>query len=109
MPQTDTESQIAALRSDVARLQKQLSAQTADVYHDLRDRADSAVRSAMPGVKQAAGYVKSEGSALAETARQHPAGLSTVVALAGVVGLAVGFLLGASHQEPPPSRWRSWR
>ncbi|QRM53860.1 hypothetical protein [Sinorhizobium sp. BG8] len=102
---TDAQSQIAALRDDLARLHKQLADQGTDTYKGLNRRARHAFRAARPAVSNAADYVRSEGTAVADTARSHPAALSAIVVTSALAGLAVGFLLASATSEPPRRRY----
>lgn len=106
MASNDVQSQISALRAEIAQLQKDLGEQGAQAYETIRDRAGNAVEAARPAVRSATRYVKSEGAAVAQTARDHPAGLSTVVLTAGLAGVVIGYLLGSLESEPPRrQRW----
>ena len=106
MASNDVQSQISALRSEIAQLQKDLGEQGAQAYETIRDRAGNAVEAARPAVRSATKYVKAEGAAVAQTAREHPAALSTVVLTAGLAGVVIGYLLGSLESEPPRrQRW----
>lgn len=106
MASNDVQSQISALRDEIAQLQKDLADQGAQAYDTLRERAGNAVEAAKPAVRSAGKYVKSEGAAVAQAAREHPAALSTVVVTAGLAGMAIGYLLGVLQNEPPRrQRW----
>ena len=106
MASTDVQSQSSALRAEIATLQKDLSDRGSEAYETIRDRAGNAVDAARPAVRSATKYVRSEGAAVAQAAREHPAGLSTVVLAAGLAGVVLGYLLGSLENEPPRrQRW----
>ena len=106
MATNDVQSQISALRAEIAALQKDFGERGSEAYETIRDRAGNAVDAARPAVRSATKYVRSEGAALAQTAREHPAGLSTVALTAGLVGMVLGYLLGSLESEPPRrQRW----
>lgn len=106
MASNDVQSQISALRDEISRIQQDLSERSGEAYETLRERAGEAVDAARPAVRSAGRYVRTEGAAVARTARDHPAGLSAVVMAAGLAGIAVGYLLGTLQNEPPRrSRW----
>ena len=106
MASTDVQSQISALRAEIATLQKELGDRGSEAYETIRDRAGNAVDAARPAVRSATKYVRSEGAAVAQAAREHPAGLSTVVLTAGLAGVVLGYLLGSLENEPPRrQRW----
>lgn len=106
MASTDVQSQISALRAEIATLQKDLGDRGSEAYESIRDRAGNAVDAARPAVRSATKYVRSEGAAVAQAAREHPAGLSTVVLAAGLAGVVLGYLLGSLENEPPRrQRW----
>ena len=110
MASNDVQSQISALRAEIAALQKDFSERGAEAYETIRDRAgnamDAARDAARPAVRSASKYVRNEGAAVAQAAREHPAGLSTVVLTAGLAGIVIGYLLGSLESEPPRrQRW----
>jgi ElaB/YqjD/DUF883 family membrane-anchored ribosome-binding protein len=106
MATSDIQSQITALRDEIALLQKDLADQGSQAYGAIRDRAGDAVEAARPVVRSATKYVRSEGAAVAQAAREHPAGASTVILAAGLAGVALGYLLGSLQNEPPRRhRW----
>lgn len=106
MASNDVQSQISALRDELAQLQKELADQGSQAYETLRDQAGKAVDAARPAARSATRYVKTEGAAVARAAREHPAALSTVVVTAGLAGLAMGYLLGSL--EGTPARRQRW-
>lgn len=105
MASNDVQSQISALRAEIATLQKDLGERSAEAYDTVRERAGDAVDAARPAVRTAARYVRKEGAAVAQTAREHPAALSTVVMTAGLAGIVIGYLLGSLESEPRRQRW----
>ncbi|MFC3076218.1 hypothetical protein [Shinella pollutisoli] len=106
MASNDVQSQISALRDEISRIQQDLAERGGDAYESLRERAGDAVEAARPAVRSARRYVRAEGAAVAQTARDHPAGLSAVVMAAGLAGIAIGYLVGTLQNEPPRrSRW----
>jgi len=106
MASNDVQSQISALREEIAQLQKDLGERGAEAYDTIRDRAGNAVEAARPAVRSAKRYVRNESAAMAEAAREHPAALSTVVVAAGLAGVLIGYLIGSLESEPPRrQRW----
>lgn len=103
-PSADTE--ITALREEVSRLSKIISAQSARAYSDTRERAAEAYDAARPYARKAVEQVKAEGEAIAEVTREHPVGIGGVVILATALGMIVGYALGAATQPEPRSWWR---
>ena len=53
--------------------------------------------------------VKDEVNALARTARRHPAGSGSLLALVGAVAFGLGFLAAQAGKETPPARKRIFR
>ena len=76
---------IAALQQEVSRLQKLISAQSAEAYYELRDRAGKAYDDAAPRAKRAVAQIKAESSAVADAAREHPTATTTAFALVGAM------------------------
>ncbi len=107
MAESTTNRDMESLRAEVARLTKIVSAQGAQAYSDVRNRAADAVDAATPAARKAADVAKAEGRAIAETAREHPTATGSVLLVAAAIGLAVGYVLGAASQ-PEPSRRRHW-
>lgn len=107
MADPTTKHDIESLRAEVARLSKIVSAQSARAYSDIRDRASNAVDAATPGARRAADVAKAEGSAIAQTAREHPTATGSVLLVAAALGFVVGYVLGAASQPDPPRR-RYW-
>lgn len=98
---------INALREEVARLTKIVSAQSAKAYTDVRERASDAYDAAAPQAKKAVAQVRAEGRAIAGVAREHPAAAGSVVFLAAAAGMVVGYLLGSQSQPEQSRYW--WR
>ncbi len=98
---------IKALREEVARLTKIVSAQGAKAYTDVRDKASDAYDAAAPQAKKAVAQVRAEGSAIAGVAREHPAAAGSVVFLAAAAGMLIGYILGSQSQPEPSRYW--WR
>lgn len=105
MASNDVQSQISALREEIAALQKDLGERGAEAYEAVRERAGEAVDAARPAVRSATRYVRNEGAAVAQTAREHPAAVSTLVLTAGLAGVLIGYLLGSYESEPRRQRW----
>ena len=98
---------LATLRDEVARLAKIVASQGAKTYGDVRARAGDAYNAAVPQAKRTAAQVKAEGTALADTARQHPAAAGSAIFLAAALGMMIGYALGArAHPQPRYYWWR---
>ncbi|MFP3656063.1 hypothetical protein, partial [Burkholderia sp. SIMBA_052] len=93
---------IASLQQEVSRLQKMISAQGAEAYYEVRDRAGKAYDDALPKAKNAVAQIRAEGVAAAGAAREHPAATTTALAIVGALGFLAGYLL--SGQQQPPQR-----
>ena len=102
-----TKNDIETLRSEIARLSKIISAQSARANGDVRDRAANAVDAATPAARKAADVAKAEGSAIAQTARAHPTATGSVLLVAAALGFVVGYVLGAASRPELPRR-RYW-
>ena len=106
MASNDVQSQISALRAEIAQLQKDLGDKGAEAYDTMRERAGNAMEAARPAVRSASRYVRNEGAAVAQAAREHPAAVSTLVLTAGLAGIVFGYLIGSLESEPPRrQRW----
>jgi ElaB/YqjD/DUF883 family membrane-anchored ribosome-binding protein len=97
---------IAALQQEVSRLQKMISAQGAEAYYEVRDRAGKAIDESIPRAKNAVAQIRAEGVAAAGAAREHVAATTTALVLVGALGFLAGYLL-SGHQQSQPQHW--WR
>lgn len=107
MAELDAQAQLANLRDELDKLRKEVAAQSSRAIDEVRDRAGKAGRSVRAAARQGAGYVRSEGSAVADVAREHPAAVSTLVLAAGLAGVVLGYMLGSAEDRTPRSRY--WR
>lgn len=107
MAEFDAQTQLANLRDEIDKLRKEVATQSSQAIGEVRDRAGKAGRSVRAAAKQGAGYVRSEGAAVADAAREHPAAVSTLVLAAGLAGVVLGYLLGSAEDRTPRSRY--WR
>lgn len=107
MANFDAQTQIETLREEIDKLHKQVAAQSAEAYEGIRNRVGKAGRSVRAAASNGAEYLRSEGTAVADTAREHPAAVSTLVLTAGLAGVVVGYLLASAAE--PPARSRYWR
>ncbi|KQT01793.1 MULTISPECIES: hypothetical protein [unclassified Rhizobium] len=107
MADATTSKDIESLRAEVSRLTKIVTAQGAQAFSDVRHSAANVVDAATPAARRAAEVAKAEGSAIAQSAREHPAATGSVLLLATAIGVGIGYLLGAASQPEPPRR-RYW-
>ncbi|HVK90426.1 MAG TPA: hypothetical protein VM468_03290, partial [Mycoplana sp.] len=85
---------------------QELAARTTETYEGMRERAGKAGRSVRAAARGGADYVRAEGAAVADAAREHPAATSTLVLTAGLAGFAIGYLLAGATEPPPRRYWR---
>jgi ElaB/YqjD/DUF883 family membrane-anchored ribosome-binding protein len=97
---------ITALQQEVSRLQKMISAQGAEAYYEVRDRAGKAYDESLPRARNAVAQLRAESKAAAGAAREHAAATTTALALAGALGFLAGYLM-SSYYQPEPRHW--WR
>lgn len=103
---TSVSKDIAALQQEVSRMQKMISAQGAEAYYEVRDRAGKAYDDALPRAKNAVAQIRAEGAAVAGTAREHPAATTTALLVAGAIGFLAGYMLSGTSQPEPRHWWR---
>ncbi|WP_438751957.1 hypothetical protein [Pararhizobium sp. O133] len=108
MAEATTNKEIESLRAEVSRLTKIVTAQGAQAFSDVRHGAANVVDAATPAAKKAAEVARAEGSAIAQTAREHPAATGSVLFVAAAIGLGIGYILGAASQPEPTIRRRYW-
>jgi len=80
--------EIATLRSEIAVLREQLAEKAGAAYDKVTERASNA-----------ASYVQNEASSVAGTIREHPAATTTVLALVGAIGFAIGYAVATASAE----------
>ena len=98
---------IAALQRRCRGLQKMISAQGAEAYYEVRDRAGKAYDDALPRAKNAVAQIRAEGVAAAGAAREHPAATTTALVLAAAPSAFLPDICFAVSQHPQPRHW--WR
>lgn len=102
----DFENQIAALRKQVEGIRDSLADRGFELLDDAEEMAGNMAEQAGGAARRAAKHVQHEVSAVAEVARDNPAVTTTVLATVGLVGMAIGYILGSTAQET--SRHRYW-
>ncbi|MGK6314494.1 hypothetical protein [Neorhizobium sp. DT-125] len=102
-PSFDAESsenfnnEIVTLRSEIASLREQLAQKTGAAYDKVAERASSA-----------ANYVQHEASSVAGTIREHPAATTTLFALIGAIGFAIGYVVATASAESKQAWYRRY-
>ncbi|NLS05642.1 hypothetical protein HGP14_20045 [Rhizobium sp. P32RR-XVIII] len=95
---------IAALQREVSRLQKMISAQGAEAYYEVRDRAAKAYEDTLPRAKNAVAQIRAEGMAAAGAAREHPTATTTALVFAAALGFLAGYMM-SNHRQPQSRYW----
>jgi ElaB/YqjD/DUF883 family membrane-anchored ribosome-binding protein len=101
---TSVSKDIAALQREVSRLQKMISAQGAEAYYEVRDRAAKAYEDTLPRAKNAVAQIRAEGMAAADAAREHRAATTTALVAAAALGFLVGYMM-SGNRRPPARHW----
>ncbi len=71
----------------------------------VRSDLDGRYEAAAPKVKRAVAQLTSEGTAISEAARAHPAAAAGIVLTSMAAGLLIGFLLGAQSIRASSNSW----
>lgn len=87
----DLEKQISALKSEMAKITKSLSARASDAMDDAEDLYDDGRDTA----RRAAHSMRRQAFYVAKVARRNPGTTATVLTTVGLLGLAVGMVLGS--------------
>ncbi|MDP9633284.1 UNVERIFIED_ORG: ElaB/YqjD/DUF883 family membrane-anchored ribosome-binding protein [Ensifer adhaerens] len=98
--QRSVEDQISELRAQVADLTRSISARAGEAAGSAADLAEDA----RGRVSSAARVVRAQGQSVVEAAKDNPGTATTVVSTAGLIGFAIGVLVGVSLQSN--ARWR---
>ena len=97
--------EVVQLQAEVQRLKERLTAKGEQAAGQVRDQAAVALKTASGKAKDAADYVRSEAASAADSAREHPAALTSVVAAVGALAFIAGYLIGNTSAPAPRSRW----
>ena len=95
------EDQISELQGQISELTKVIAAKASEA----RDEAGPLIDAAAGGVRSAARTARDRSQQVVETVKENPGTATSVALTAGLLGLAIGYLI-ASASAPPPSRWR---
>lgn len=98
------EAQINELRDQLSHIAKSLSKDGLDL-RDWENGASNFTRGARKSAQRAARHAQHEVEAVATTARENPATVSTALSLVGAIGFGLGYLCGLSQK----SHHRGWR
>lgn len=98
--QRSVEDQISELRAQVADLTRSISARAGEAAGSAADLAEDA----RGRVSSAARVVRTQGQSVVEAAKDNPGTATTVVSTAGLIGFAIGVIVGVSFQSN--ARWR---
>ncbi|MEK1947523.1 MAG: hypothetical protein AAAB36_18445, partial [Ensifer adhaerens] len=86
-------AQVADLTRSISARAGEAAGSAADLAEDARGRVSSAAR-----------VVRAQGQSVVEAAKDNPGTATTVVSTAGLIGFAIGVLVGVSFQSN--ARWR---
>ena len=82
-----------------------MKAQILGLGRAVSERADTLASSAQPYADEAGKQARVRGRAMVEAVQENPGTASSIAVTAGLMGLAVGYLLASSKPERPTSRW----
>ena len=89
-----------------------MKAQILGLGRAVSERADTLASSAQPyadeaghRLMEAGKQARVRGRAMVEAVQENPGTASSIAVTAGLMGLAVGYLLASSKPERPTSRW----
>ncbi|MFT3690332.1 hypothetical protein [Paenirhodobacter sp.] len=86
------EQQIADLKKEMAKISKSLAARASD----MADEAGEAFDEGKGRARQAVSQVRDQAQVAAGAMRENPGTAATVLSTVGLMGLAVGFVLGGA-------------
>ena len=87
----DLERQLADLKAQVARMSASVSNRASEAY----ERAEDTYGELRSGVRSAAGHVRDTAQGAVQLARENPATTATALSAAGLLGVALGVLVGS--------------
>ena len=94
------QNELIDLKAEILELSRGLAANASDAV----ERAGPAYEATKGAVRQAAQNVKDQGQSAVEVIRENPGTTTSVAVTAGLIGLALGYMLG-STSSPERSRW----
>ncbi|NGN43317.1 hypothetical protein G6N74_19790 [Mesorhizobium sp. CGMCC 1.15528] len=98
------EKQIADLRKEIAKINKTVSARSAEMMDDAREQASSLYESASDRASKATQQLRTQAHAVSEVARENPGTTTAVLGFVGIVGFLLGIAVGQASSEPR-RRW----
>jgi ElaB/YqjD/DUF883 family membrane-anchored ribosome-binding protein len=94
------EEQVSELRAEIADLTAKLSS----LRGTATERASAAADAARGNIRSAVRTAKDQGQSVVDTVKENPGTATSLVVTAGLLGLAIGYLIGSSSSAPP-SKW----
>jgi len=98
------EKQVADLRKEITRINKTISARSAEMMDDARDQASSFYENASARASKATQQLRTQAHAVSEVARENPGTTTAVLGVVGVMGFLLGLAVGQAASEPR-RRW----
>jgi ElaB/YqjD/DUF883 family membrane-anchored ribosome-binding protein len=102
--QKTLEKQIAELRKEITKINKSISARSAEMLDDASEQASDFYETAATRASRTAQQLRSQAQAVSEVARENP---GTTTAVVGVIGL-LGFLAGLAVGQSMNDNSRRW-
>jgi ElaB/YqjD/DUF883 family membrane-anchored ribosome-binding protein len=94
--QEELQNQITDLKAEILELSRTLSTRAGD----MAEHAQPTIDGVGHRIRDAAGAARVQGQAMMDTVKENPGTASSIAVTAGIVGLSLGYFLGAMFQSP---------
>ncbi|MGX7873093.1 hypothetical protein ACVDG5_010055 [Mesorhizobium sp. ORM6] len=98
------EKQIAELRKEITKINKSISARSAEILDDASEQASDFHETAAARASRTAQQLRGQAQAVSEVARENPGTTTAVVGVIGLLGFLAGLAVGQSMNDTS-RRW----
>ncbi|QPC92655.1 hypothetical protein [Mesorhizobium sp. INR15] len=103
--QKTLEKQIADLRKEITKINKSISARSAEMIDDASEQASDLYDTAAARASRTAQQLRNQAQAVSDVARENPGTTTAVVGVIGLLGFLAGLAIGQSMNNDTSRRW----
>lgn len=97
--QKTLEKQIAELRKEITKINKSISARSAEMLDDASEQASDLYDTAAARASRTAHQLRSQAQAVSDVARDNPGTTTAVIGVIGLLGFLAGLAIGQSMND----------